>query len=266
MAAVEVGQAHMRRAVLAIAVALPLVAGAEETRISWEEAGKHVGETVVVTGRVMGVHCSPLSCLLAFEPTFDKFTAMVPASAFRRLPPDQLDERFSGRLVQVRGQIVMRDKKPEIVVEKPDDLVLTRGEQRRQREQEKADSDAETAERLADVLERLVALTERLAAVQQRMEAVLTQLDQRVATLQAPEVEAPAPPPSYGEPQQRPAYEALRHVKRGMSFNDVARLIGQPGSVEYGANGWTVWDYGFGRSVTFDGRGRAQSLVGFPQP
>ena len=55
-------------------------------------------------------------------------------------------------------------------------------------------------------------------------------------------------------------------MKRGMSANDVRRLIGDPQIVEPAGNGWTTWSYGYGRSVSFDDRGRAQSLTGFPNP
>src|SRR6185369_3587876 len=72
-------------AALLLAVALP-AAHAEDT-ISWEEADKHVGENVTVEGAVVDVHCSPLSCLLAFEPSFNRFTAVVQAERFGAMPP-----------------------------------------------------------------------------------------------------------------------------------------------------------------------------------
>ena len=59
---------------------------------------------------------------------------------------------------------------------------------------------------------------------------------------------------------------ASRSVKRGMSANDVRRLVGDPQIIEPSGNGWTTWSYGYGRSVSFDDRGRAQSLTGFPNP
>ena len=64
-------------AMLALVVALPALAADEP--ISWEEADKHVGEEATVDGRVVDVHCSQLSCLLAFEPSFNRFTAVVQA-------------------------------------------------------------------------------------------------------------------------------------------------------------------------------------------
>ena len=50
-----------------------------------------------------------------------------------------------------------------------------------------------------------------------------------------------------------------------MSTAEVERLIGQPEYVE-NSTGWTTWYYGYGRSISFDRRGRATSLVGFPPP
>src|SRR5207302_1195985 len=154
--------------------ALSIVAGAAvahaETVIPWDEAEKHVGEDVVVEGRVLGVRCSQLSCLLAFDPTLNRFTAVVQAANFKDLPPEKLEQR------------------------------------------------------------------EAAAAA--------------AAAVQASQ--APPAPASYGEPQPRPAYEALRTVKRGMSATDVRRLVGDPTSVESSGGGWTTWYYGYGRSITFD--------------
>jgi len=70
---------------------------------------------------------------------------------------------------------------------------------------------------------------------------------------------SPAPPP--GRPA--PAAQALRSLKRGMSVGDVERLAGRPDRVIDNGNGWATWDYGAGRVITFDNRGRATSLTGF---
>src|SRR5262245_4527242 len=235
--------------------------------INWDEAEQHVGEDVTVRGRVIGVHCSPTSCLLAFEPTFNRFTAVVQAERFDVFPPARLDDQYSGKRVQVHGTIVQNEKKPEIVVSNPGDLKLAA--ERRQEHQEQDGSaqrqQAEVLDRMTAVLDQLVALTERMAATQERTDAVLAQLEQPAGMLAA--AQPPPPPgPSWGDPQPRPAYEALRTVKRGMRPNDVERLIGKPEDVEYGAGGWSTWYYGFGRSVSFDARGRAQGMVGFPNP
>ena len=110
------------------------------------------------------------------------------------------------------------------------------------------------------------------------MDATHTRLDQMTdalarqsAQLAAIEATVNAPPPveaepSYGRPQPRPACEALRSIKRGMTSDEVARLVGAPLSSEGNGSGSFVWDYGYGRTITFDRRNRATSLVGFPAP
>jgi hypothetical protein len=243
--------------------------GRAEEAVRWDEAGEHVGEEVTVRGRVIGVHCSQLSCVLAFDPAFRRFTAVIPASSFDDYPPDALDRIYSGRQVLVSGTVRQSDGQAQIVVQEPGALALVHAERRQQREAERAlRVQIELLERLGDVLSQVVELTERLATTQERMETLLAQLEQREEALAAAVQAQPAPPaaPSFGEPQPRPAFESLRSVKRGMSLADVQRLLGQPQHIETTGSGWTTWHYGYGRSISFDARGRARSLVGFPKP
>jgi uncharacterized coiled-coil protein SlyX len=246
-------------------------AAADPPAIKFEQAEEHVGEEVTVDGRVLGVHCSQLSCVLAFDPTFNRLTAVIRSKNFESFPPGDLDRLYSGRRVRVHGKIQTSDGKPQIVVETADDLVLVHAERRQQRDAERAlKTQAEVLDRLGDVLDQVTELTERMAQTQERMDALLAQMEQRevaLANALAAAQPPPAPPPpSGGEPQPRPAFEALRTIKRGMSRNEVQRLVGQPTYVEPSGNGWVTWYYGYGRSVSFDARGRVQSMVGFPAP
>ena len=263
--------AYIGALLVMLAVVLPATAAddAKDAVITWEQAADHVGDEVTVEGRVLGVHCSPLSCLLAFEPTFNRFTAVVQASSFAEFPPEDLDRRFNGQRVRVRGKVVERDSKPEIIVGKKEDLTLV-GETRREmreRQASVAEAQVETLERVADVLERVEELTERLAAVQERMEALLVAMEEREAEL-ASSMQAmqqvPAPMPNYQAPP-RPAFEQLKTVKRGTLREEAERLLGPPEYVDQAANGWTTYFYPYGRSISFDSRGRAQALVGFTQ-
>lgn len=267
----EAGQA-MHGAIVALVAALALPAwGADKDKIvQWDTAEQHVGEEAVVEGRVMGVHCSPLSCLLAFDPTFNRFTAVIQAKDFSRFSTDQLDSRYSGKRVRVRGTIVTRDKKPEIVVSDPADLKLVETkDDRARRTAQLAETQDQLLERLDTLLARVETLTERLAATHERMETLVAQLDERSQALMlaaTPPPSLPEPPADYGsgDAQPRPGWEAMRSVKRGMTASEVHRLIGEPQGVIPGGNGWSTWLYDYGRSVSFDRRGRAQSLVGFP--
>lgn len=258
---------HALAAVLVLAPRGPALAA---DPIPWEDAKKHIGEEVVVEGRVLGVHCSPTSCLLAFEPTFDRFTAIVQATNFDVFPPAQLEQRFNGRRVRVRGTVRMMDEKPEIELDQPDDIVLADAEEREAaRTAEVADTQTRILERLEDVLAGIEELTERLLATQQRMDVMLAQLEQRNAQLAAASAPAPhagpAVPPGMTVPP-RPAAQALRSVKRGMSADNVRRLLGEPVAVEPAVGGGEIWHYGYGQSITFDGRARATSLVGLGAP
>ena len=49
-----------------------------------------------------------------------------------------------------------------------------------------------------------------------------------------------------------------------MSKADLLEFAGTVTEVLPGGN--TVWDYGYGRTITFDTRGRTTSLSGFPSP
>jgi len=230
--------------------------------VQWDQAEQHVGEDATVEGRVLGVHCSPLSCLLAFDPSFSRFRAVIEASSFAKFPPERLTERFSGRRVHVHGKITTNGGRPEIIVDSPDDLTVMVAERRREQEQRAAlvqEANTQLMERIASTLERLEALAEQLVAAQDRLESQLAALDQRTAAVAA----NTAPPPGNPGPPPRAGYERMRTVKRGMSRNDVIRLMGEPSSVEPGNAGWTTWYWDTGESVAFDGRGRAQSVSGF---
>ncbi len=261
----------MRRSAVGLALTCLLTTGvqAADNVVPWDSAEQHIGEEAVVEGRVLGVHCSPLSCLLAFDPTFNRFTAVVQAKDFTTFPPDQLDGKYSGRQVRVRGTIAARDRKPEIVLSTPDDLKLIETkEDKKQKAADRAAAQDQVLDRLDALIDRVEALTERMIAMQERMETVVAALDERTQALML----AAASPPASPVPQEyypagpapRPGWEAMRSVKRGMAAGEVRRLIGDPSNVVQGGNGWTTWLYDGGRSVSFDGRGRAQSLVGFP--
>jgi hypothetical protein len=252
-----------------VRAAEPAVSDGQPKPIPWDEAAKHVGEEVTVEGIVQGIHCAPLSCLLAFEPTFKKFTAVIPGARFNVFPSsDELQESYVGRRVRVHGTVRMLDGKPEIPLQNPTDLALagpTADERRRAREEsEQNRSDllvrqTEVLEQLADTLQGLQEVVDRLATAQERTEEVLARLDEQIGALAA--AQNAMSTPSY-EPPAPPAFEALRSVKRGMSQQDVTRLAGNPLQVERW-DGGEIWGYGYGRTVTFNSRGRVEALVGF---
>src|SRR6185503_6516027 len=158
----------MRWLAFATMLGLGLVAAraavAADASIPWNEAEGHVGETVTVEGRVLGIHCSPTSCLLAFDPTFNRFTAVVQAKDFKSLSPEMLNAQYVGRPVRVTGTIQLLDRKPEIVIAKPDDIQVITSAKDRQEKREAATADM--ADRMEDILDRLDAMIDRLDTLQ----------------------------------------------------------------------------------------------------
>jgi hypothetical protein len=262
--------------VIVLAAALPAAAAEEKQQIiPWDEAEKHVGKEMTVEGRVVDIHCGRTACLLAFEPSFNRFTAVIQASSFDTFPPEELKKKFQGKRVRVSGKIKVREKKPEIIVDSTEELALASVRRKEERQAARLErAQAEMLERLTEMLTRVEDVSERLAEIEDRLEALTAHLEQRETALAEAQAAPPPPPPpapepppiATGEAQPRPAYESLRTVKRGMSRNDVERLVGQPEYVESAGSGWTTWYYGYGRSVSFDARGRAQAVVGFPPP
>src|SRR5262249_16257013 len=170
----------------------------------WDAAEQHVGEQAIVEGRVPGGHCSPTPRPLALDPTSTRLTLVVHAKDFNKFPPDQLDNRYSGKRVRVRGNIVDRDRKPEIEVSDPANLKLVETKQDRQDKSAKAsDAQDQVLQRLDTVLDRVEALTERLVPVEGNMQSLMAQMEannQALMVLATP----PAAPPAAGPAGPQP--------------------------------------------------------------
>ena len=257
----------MIRRTLLLFLLLPPTAHAADV-LTWQAAAKHVGEDATVEGTVAAVHCSPLACSLAFEPTFTRFTVTIQAQNFSTFPPAELEARYKGRRVRATGTIESLDGKARMQVATPEALVVLQEEKRPDtpRAANAPDPDAATEaqaemlDRLDDILDRLEAISQQLAAAEERMANLLAQLDERQRGLAGPAA------PVAGAGARPLAAQALRSLKRGMSVAEVERLAGRPARVIDNGNGWATWDYGGGRVITFDNRGRAQSLSGFGNP
>lgn len=252
----------------ATVTALGSAGAAEPPVVDWSQADRHLGEEVVVEGRVVGVECSKQSCQLAFEPTTTQFAAVVEALDFDVFPPRELAARYNGRPVRVRGTVVRPGRRPEIVLRKDAQLELvTEGTapaaDRQAETPDLVEQQAEILERITTVLDRIESLAEQLAVAEERMVALLGDIEQRQGELQAMLAAMTAPeeePPLMLERPRR--WEAMRNIKRGMRATDVERLFGPPSQVDQGS-GWFVWYYEPGQSVSFDARGRVEAFVGF---
>ena len=87
--------------------------------ISWESAGKYVGKTVSVEGKVVRSHNSGTACFLNFHRNFTRYMSLVIfENSFRKFP-FQPEKFYLNKMVRVRGKIKEYEGKPEIVIENP---------------------------------------------------------------------------------------------------------------------------------------------------
>src|SRR5436853_4678921 len=166
----------MRLLALATMLLLARAVAADDV-VQWSDAEQHVGQAATVEGRVLGIHCSPTSCLLAFDPTFNRFTAVVQAKDFKSLSPEMLNAQYVGRPVRVTGTIQLLDKKPEILIAKPDDIQVITSAKDRQEKREAAQADV--ADRMEDIVDRLDAMIDRLDTMQARLDQMNVTLEQQ---------------------------------------------------------------------------------------
>ena len=226
--------------------------------ITARQAGEHIGKEVIVEGRIAATHTSPLSTLLSFKEDFNGLAAVIRPTD-RDAFPSEPEDYYKGKWVRLRGQVVEQGNKIRIVLRNPRQIrTLKRPEPR-----EAETTNADTAELTLELLRRLTTIEESLEAIADRLDLLL------VALTELPESEQPrvvhrlpgriprveAPP--------RARYETLRRIKRGMPATEVERLAGLPVFVDIAIEGGETWYYGAGRSISFNGRGRVESLVGF---
>lgn len=92
--------------------------------ISWKEAGNYYNQSVWVRGTVVAAHNSSRVCFLNFHRNWRRyFTVVIFASDFHRFPepPEKL---YLNREVRVYGRIREYQGKPEIIVERPEQIEI----------------------------------------------------------------------------------------------------------------------------------------------
>ncbi len=226
--------------------------------ISVSEAKDHIGEEVTVEGRIVATHASPLSTILSFRSDFNGFAAVIRPSdggAF----PSQPEEYYRGRWVRLTGRIVENGKKLRMVLTSPRQISIREPPASADAPRPFGDSEEVTLE----VLRRLTTIEEGLQQIADRLDLILVALSEQQPPAQPAEPSIlPGRVPTVPSPP-RAAYESLRSLKRGMSAADVERLAGAPVFVDIASEGGETWYYGAGRSITFNARGRVESLAGF---
>jgi hypothetical protein len=215
-------------------------------------ANDYVGREVVVEGRVVAMHDSPLASVFAFAPNFAGFTATILAGDRAKFPSD-LAARYSGKVVHLSGTITAYRGKPEMTVRDPSQLTLvvdpnltpTPAAVATPLPAPSPQADVEELRRGMGVLDdRMGSLEARLAAIEQLLAAQAAQVEAARAVF---------PTPASGLPG----------LGIGAGPAAVRQGLGPPDDVRRDASGAEVWLYGTGRSVTFDRACRVVSWTGF---
>ncbi len=92
--------------------------------ISWQKAANYYGEYVAVEGMVVATYNSGKACFLNFHQDYRRhFTAVIFESSFSLFPLNP--ERFyQGKRVCVFGYIKEYEGKPEIILNKPEQIKI----------------------------------------------------------------------------------------------------------------------------------------------
>lgn len=118
----------MRRvAVLTICLLAPLAFAADLPEYTFLEAGDHIGEEAIVTGKVVDAYNSGKACFLNFHEDWrNHFSVVIFAKNFNRFdgPPETI---FKGAEVRVRGEIKEFQGRSEIIVDGPDQIEIVSG-------------------------------------------------------------------------------------------------------------------------------------------
>ena len=92
--------------------------------VSFEEAGRHVGQEVTVEGRIVRTHRDRSALHLNFHPNWKRYLSIrVPAEELGRFPASP-EEIYRGRRIRVTGTVTLSGEAPQIVVRSPESILL----------------------------------------------------------------------------------------------------------------------------------------------
>jgi len=235
---------------LALAILLSSAAYAEPEVVSVSRAGEHVGQQTTIEGRIVATHASPLATVLAFTPNFAGFTATILA-ADRSKFPDDFEQRYRDKLVRVTGTVTAYRGKPEMAIREPSQVqvILAPGQTPLPPgvlPAEPTPAATATAPQALETTRALAAIEERLAAIEARLAGV----EQALGALARPNAStAPSRAPTLGF---------------GVPAVDVRQMFGDPPfGVTYNPDGGSTWQYGGGRTISFDRNGRVVAWTGY---
>jgi len=92
--------------------------------ISWEDADKYYGKTMIVEGTIVAANSTGKVCFLNFHKNWKRyFTAVIFASDFHKFP-ESPKNYYNGKKVRITGLIKKYQGKPEIIIKNPSQIEI----------------------------------------------------------------------------------------------------------------------------------------------
>jgi micrococcal nuclease len=108
--------------------ALPRAAGAasatSDPAVPWEEAHRHAGEEIVVSGTVVRTHKTAKVLYLNFHPNWKRYLTLVILAADLPRFPENPETAYKGKRIRVRGEVKIHKDRPEMLVRDPADITV----------------------------------------------------------------------------------------------------------------------------------------------
>jgi len=95
-----------------------------EDTIPWDLAGNYIGKHMAVEGKIVRTHNSGKACFLNFHNNWTRyFSLVIFDNVFHRFP-EKPEEFYLDKVVRVKGRIKMFSGRPEIVLNRPNQLEI----------------------------------------------------------------------------------------------------------------------------------------------
>ena len=224
--------------------------------VRWDEADKYYGQTVTVTGKIVGAHNSGKACFLNFHQNWKKyFTAVIFASDFSKFPTNP-EEYYLNKEVKITGFVKEYQGKPEIILKDPTQIQIVGVKQEVEAKvtKEPVAVKSMTTQDI-EILEKVQAQELRIKALEEKVEKLqvdMQRLSSKTDILLTNDTGAGA---TSKHSSSSLAEGIVTKLSIGMSKNDIIKLYGKPtntSSYTIGNSIYEIWYYSDYRTIRFE--------------
>jgi hypothetical protein len=91
-------------------------------RIRWQDAGRHLGKTVSLVGRIVRTKNIGKLTFLNFDPDFRRTLTLVVREENYGKFPEPVEKTYAGRVILVQGKVTEHKGAPQIEVKDPEQI------------------------------------------------------------------------------------------------------------------------------------------------